>query len=121
MTATDELRRLLYERGVEYEVRTETNTGIEHVIWHPNEFSQWDWNEELGSGWLSGWQEGITPAQAIEATLGSDECEQEEGGWTTEGDHARVWLTCGHSCMVGTVADLPKFCPECGKQVKVKR
>ena len=44
-------------------------------------------------------------------------CELEEQGWSTEGDHARVWLTCGHDCMVETVADLPKFCPECGAKV----
>lgn len=43
-------------------------------------------------------------------------CKQED--WSTEGDHARVWLTCGHDCMVETVADLPKFCPECGARVK---
>lgn len=47
------------------------------------------------------------------------ECEQEERGWGTEGDHARVWLTCGHDCMVPTVADLPSFCPHCGAKVKV--
>ena len=44
-------------------------------------------------------------------------CQQEEGGWSTEGDHARVWLTCGHDCIVETVADLPNFCPECGAKV----
>ena len=44
-------------------------------------------------------------------------CRQEEGGWSTEGDHARVWLTCGHDCMVPTVADLPNYCPNCGRRV----
>ena len=38
-------------------------------------------------------------------------CKQEERGWGTEGDHARVWLTCGHDCMVPTVQDLPNYCP----------
>lgn len=46
------------------------------------------------------------------------ECEQEEFGWGTEGDHARVWLTCGHDCMVATVADLPNYCPTCGAKVR---
>ena len=41
-------------------------------------------------------------------------CKQEERGWGTEGDHARVWLTCGHDCMVPTVQDLPNYCPICG-------
>lgn len=57
------------------------------------------------------------PEQVIAATLGSGTCQQEEGGWSTEGDHARVWLTCGHDCMVETVADLPNFCPVCGAKV----
>lgn len=45
-------------------------------------------------------------------------CKQEERGWGTEGDHARVWLTCGHDCMVPTVQDLPNYCPECGARVE---
>ena len=49
---------------------------------------------------------------AIERT-----CKQEERGWCTEGDHARVWLTCGHDCMVPTVQDLPNYCPNCGARV----
>ena len=44
-------------------------------------------------------------------------CKQEERGWGTEGDHARVWLTCGHDCMVPTVQDLPNYCPNCGAKV----
>lgn len=44
-------------------------------------------------------------------------CKQEERGWGTEGDHARVWLTCGHDCMVPTVQDLPNYCPHCGAKV----
>ena len=44
-------------------------------------------------------------------------CKQEERGWGTEGDHARVWLTCGHDCMVPTVQDLPNYCPNCGCKV----
>ena len=76
--------------------------------------------------------DGHTSSEAIEriATLGScncsdnctnsertETCKQEEHGWSTEGDHARVWLTCGHDCMVETVADLPNFCPFCGAKV----
>ena len=44
-------------------------------------------------------------------------CKQEERGWGTEGDHARVWLTCGHDCMVPTVQDLPNYCPSCGCKI----
>ena len=52
-----------------------------------------------------------------ELGLSEQTCKQEERGWGTEGDHARVWLTCGHDCMVPTVQDLPNYCPSCGAHV----
>lgn len=60
-----------------------------------------------------------TEAEAIAAWNSRAErtCKQEERGWGTEGDHARVWLTCGHDCMVPTVQDLPNYCPNCGARV----
>ena len=60
-----------------------------------------------------------TEAEAIAAWNSRAErtCKQEERGWGTEGDHARVWLTCGHDCMVPTVQDLPNYCPNCGAKV----
>ena len=80
MTATDDLRRLLDERGIEYKVRVEDTTGIKHIIWHTDEFSLWDWNEEFGVGWLDGWQHNVTPEQAIAATLGNDGVERTNDG-----------------------------------------
>ena len=61
----------------------------------------------------------FTEAEAIAAwnTRAERTCRQEERGWGTEGDHARVWLTCGHDCMVPTVQDLPNYCPNCGARV----
>lgn len=61
--------------------------------------------------------DNLTHEQVIELFEGAGTCKQEEHGWSTEGDHARVWLTCGHDCMVETVADLPNFCPYCGRKV----
>ena len=63
-----------------------------------------------------GGNDAKTPDELM-ALLNQRTCRQEEQGWSTEGDHARVWLTCGHDCMVPTVADLPKFCPKCGRRV----
>lgn len=110
MTATEDLRRMLDERGVEYEggersVRWRDRNGVMMQAFPLA-------NGELG---MDVWS--CTPEQAIAATLGRGTCQQEEHGWSTEGDHARVWLTCGHDCMVETVADLPNFCPECGAEV----
>lgn len=111
MTATDELRRLLDERGVEWRGGLPTETMVEadglDLLY-----------VALPDGRVRAFiRNYLTPGQAIEATLGRGECEQEEHGWSTEGDHARVWLTCGHDCMVETVADLPNYCPNCGARV----
>lgn len=108
MSATEELRRLLDERGVEWDEYGDGYTlfqrgGREYTV-QPNVC-----NRLIVTN--------LTTEQAIAATLGPGTCQQEEGGWSTEGDHARVWLTCGHDCMVETVADLPNFCPECGAKV----
>lgn len=64
MTATDELRRLLDDRGVEYTVVPEDAYSREHI--------------KIGSAeiWTNGRGEiavyHLTPAQAVEATLGSE-------------------------------------------------
>lgn len=115
MSATDELRKLLDERGIEwkdgdaaYEIEWSTPDGrhCSAMYWKPT---------------FSMLISGCTPEQAIAATLGNSRaertCKQEERGWGTEGDHARVWLTCGHDCMVPTVQDLPNYCPNCGRKV----
>ena len=117
-SATDELRRLLDERGVEW---TSGDTEVSRNIctdFCPDagvSMSVWENDGKLGIDAHTLYR--FTPEQAIVATLGRGTCEQEEGGWSTEGDHARVWLTCGHDCMVETVADLPNFCPVCGAKV----
>ena len=63
---------------------------------------------------------GTVSKKEIEAawdTRAERTCKQEERGWGTEGDHARVWLTCGHDCIVPTVQDLPNYCQSCGARV----
>ena len=66
MTATDELRRLLDERGIEYYPKaadeTVFSTGTEHV--HVQ--------DDLIDGCLELFIRPVTPQQAVEATLGSD-------------------------------------------------
>lgn len=167
-TATNELRRLLDKRGVEYVAEDEPSEGIYFTSWDAGGF-MWDADDRDDRIYLSA-DRLITPEQAVaatlydgdyeskmdellcrltngkfsktraydidfmescvreefeqyyaeelaSATLGRETCKQEEHGWSTEGDHARVWLTCGHDCMVETVADLPIYCPTCGAKV----
>lgn len=65
MTATDELRRLLDERGVEW-----STSGNSTTRWHAGDtLFRWD----VWGGRPRLLMSGITPAQAVEATLGRDE------------------------------------------------
>ena len=121
MSATDELRRLLDERGVRWSTRTEEVTGIEHVMWASGDHGQWDYNIEFGTTWLSGFGDDLTPQQAIDATLGRGECHMElpdlRGPAYTD---VYVCSECGGEVMVGTVmgeSDVPKWCPWCGRKV----
>ena len=119
MTATDELRRMLDEAGEYYKTsgnRTWWGRPIDMQTGKPINVFHYQ-AQPMGEDRLFVELQLATPEQAIAATLGPWTCQQEEGGWSTEGDHARVWLTCGHDCMVETVADLPNFCPECGAKV----
>lgn len=64
--------------------------------------------------------EGVKLEQAIEMTLGREECKVVS--YTTDGlvsnDPKRFfYLSCGHWVGLPGLTDLPKFCPECGRKV----
>ena len=108
MTATEELRRLLDKRGVEYS-REGCETFFKNIhIWAIN-------NKKLCIS-IS----GLTPEQAIEATLGRGECEIE----TTENwIPAERYHRCKHCgaffAVMNASGDIqPCVCPNCGKAVK---
>ena len=75
MSATDELRRLLDERGVEWE--DDSEEWIKHTSWNDANC----WFNEYPDG-LTAW--GMinrgTPVQAINATLGNDGAERSNDG-----------------------------------------
>lgn len=111
MSATDELRRLLDERGVEW-------TGGQYTDWddangHPAEAIELD-----GTLYASC---VLTPEQAVEATLGRGTCRvvrsirhDYEGGYGgTEYEHE---LSCGHKTWWAD-DDPPEWCPYCGRKV----
>ena len=84
MSATEELRRLLDERGVEYEVETDED-GWAFMRWHGLDDTGWlaASDELCGLLDLRG-RYLFTPEQAVEATLGRGECrfEPNEIGFT---------------------------------------
>lgn len=129
MTATDELRRLLDERGVEYEdelVKSSTpyRYGYDETYWGGDSFG---YIEPIGAppGTIGSHPEltihNCTPEQAIAATLGCGECTNA----SYRVDESRFHCSeCGFGCWVRNVAtgrdELPAHCPKCGRKVVVE-
>ena len=105
MTATDELRRLLDERGVEYRVSA-TGYSIDIGPSITAYANRTDTTLDVSL-------RGVTPEQAIDATLGRGTCRD-------VGRYAFVCSECGwasdepHHVLGGF---WPKYCPECGRAV----
>ena len=122
MTATERLRQLLDERGVEWmgTIHTKSTHG------HPTNTSL---DEEYHNAVFIEYVDGsvlrlfnLTPEQAIDATLGRGTCRMElpdlRGPAYTD---VYVCSECGGEVMVGTVmgvSDVPKWCPWCGRKVE---
>lgn len=130
MTATEELRRMLDERGVEW--MDDSDGQLWRTVWHGSDGKQWRMNEkwhmsENRSGMLTelrAWQP--TPEQAIEATLGRGTCHIVKT-WS-DSDFVDGWR---YSCSVcecfipvderdpetGDVISAANYCPNCGRKV----
>ena len=127
MTATDELRRMLDERGVEwwetvvYIGMTITNEGIgeRHYLvstfWNSLVFGKVE-ATDMGDGvlhmaCLNG--RDFTPEQAIEATLGRGTCKAR----LYKPEHGSSDCTI---CECGEINDISaNYCNRCGRQIKV--
>ena len=128
-SATEELRRLLDERGVEwrrtphYSSESRDNetvfegTGIE---WYANDHL----NGRLG---LRAVRYEVTPEQAVAATLGPGTC-RDLGGTGANGEQVFNCSECGcvlslydrdgsNNLCTSFVFDYPRYCPECGRKV----
>ena len=115
-SATEELRRLLDERGVEWIGTsfstpakghpTNTSLGEEH---HEATFIEYDDGNVLSLF-------GLTPEQAVDATLGRGECANMDEETDAE------WFTCSE-CNTELRVHEPfsafsiHFCPNCGRKV----
>lgn len=120
MTATDELRRLLDERGVEWKDYNHDN----HTWWSDDNNIGWHAeNRPAVTGSYVKIEAVLTPEQAIAATLGRGTCE-----WIL--DHSGTlydkWRCskCGYLFVESRVDQGikddfdPNYCPNCGKAVK---
>ena len=118
MSATDELRRLLDERGVKWMP----------VAWRPQR--ETFYHAANGVGFCADeYTDGIriytdatiTPEQAIAATLGGGTCRIEErhGDWycTECGEMVGTCDTASELCIDGNAIEMWHFCPRCGAKV----
>lgn len=108
-TATDKLRRLLDERGVEWSDDGYTTTC---TVWVAN-----------GATWHGLWRDDcieliahLTPEQAIDATLGRGTCHAIE---VPMGMHDDATATVCSACRVA-IDELSEmnYCPNCGRRVE---
>ena len=116
MSATDELRRMLDERGVKYSHEDVTegtlfvvtrDVRIYYILAREKGFEVW-------SDWL-------TPEQAVEATLGRGECRMNESDLPVFNGHDDGYFSicseCGFVNYMRRAWMPTKFCPNCGRKV----
>lgn len=118
-SATEVLRRLLDERGVEWWQSANT-LGCVFTRWHSPLFGDEVCAMENGEEGLVLFDHFMTPAQAIDATLGRGTCEVEES-WHGESELVEYHCTACDEYMVVEVvkpdgAQRPNYCPNCGRR-----
>lgn len=112
MTATKELRRLLDERGVEYKELVMGINGSDVVTYYDFgdlelAFDEFDNGHTLFRAW------NMTPAQAVNATLGRGECHV-----TREPGSDRLWYCDACGSYHEHASEYPwENCPRCGAKV----
>jgi hypothetical protein len=110
-TATERMRAMLDERGVEYE--TEDRPTIRYTDW-----GDWLFTEPLDAkphtlgAQCELMRVPVTPEQAIAATLGRGTCHDV---WDTE-LMGRLRFQCSE-CGGVSLEITPRFCPNCGRKV----
>ena len=106
MTATDELRALLDERGVEWRERVYCKHSVT-TFWHASGV-RWHYRENR-FGELRLHADDLTPKQAVEATLGRGVCHD-----------TGVYVSAFECSECGEVYEMyrdPDYCPGCGRKV----
>lgn len=110
MTATNELRRLLDERGVHWWAGEDERK----TLWESNGLTWEYFNDENGDAWLGflgACEQDITPEQAIAATLGNDGLERTNDGVAERGTcHMEYTVWDDGTCVWGCI------CSGCGKK-----
>lgn len=111
MSATDVLRRMLDERGVEYKTH-DIITG-KAVTWTGSVCNWVAFPDERGLA-VGVYKDYLTPEQAIAATLGGEECVRVKRG--TKPDGTPRWR-CSR-CDYGIGDYRWAYCPNCGSKIR---
>lgn len=116
MTATESIRAMLDERGVEWRGGLPTET----IVKEPIDALYVERSDGMISVYFRSY---LTPEQAIEATLGRGKCRMNESGLPVFNGHDDGYFSiCSECGFVNYMrrAWLPiKFCPNCGRRVEV--
>jgi len=117
MTATDELRRLLDERGVEWRGGLPTET----IVTDPIDVLYVQRTDGMIHVYIRSY---LTPEQAIAATLGSSNCTNSERTETCHvmtisefnGEATEYYDVCSN-CGYEFFDDPLNYCPNCGRRI----
>ena len=121
MTATEKLRQLLDERGVEYDVddtQVDGNGTMYRVTYVKEGYGRtWVYEEPPDCALLVSYNHDLGAEDAIDATLGRGTCSISP--WKVERDTG--FFDC-MECDCGYVADVSdwakwRYCPNCGRKV----
>ena len=113
MTATETLRALLDERGVEW-WQSANVLGCIFTRWHSPLFGDEVVAMENGKEGLVLFDHFMTPQQAVDATLGRGECHEEE-------DEDTGFICCSECGAVLPEDYTVYYCWNCGRKVVVAR
>lgn len=123
MNATDELRRLLDERGVEH------YDGTERTLWGYEQTGEGTGvyrfaASEVSGGFLQFDMFRVIPEEVITATLGRVTCKLHDCEGSFSAVNRPVWrCDCGAFMTEYTDATTyhkPRYCPNCGRKVVVE-
>lgn len=121
-TATERLRQLLDERGVEWQEHVWGGKHSVTTLWHARGV-RWHYRENRFDE-LRLHADGLTPEQAVEATLGRGTCRKVRA-WEDDPRGGGGWVLVCSECdeLLANDGedgefDGPNYCPNCGRKVE---
>ena len=112
MTATDELRRLLDERGIEH---MDFNMPERSLTLFAGDEHDGAYTENSVDTILTVY--GASPEQAVEATLGRGTCKRVKEHFEHSGGSYRLVCSECHHIIYDGWQEKPRYCPFCGRKV----